>query len=745
MRCDRDAAGDDLCTQTQLTIINSLIHTHTLHLTLLTRTYVRSIQKADSLSMSSSTSPAAAQACSSGSGTGTGSGSGSKGGMGSSSAQANALGISSSSSSSALLSLTPTHQQALQQISSTDQLPEDLDWKEMKSAMISHLRCVVQQWDTRFERGKEIHRAARNVASSDAVQVQQMQMQTQTQHQMQGQTSQPNGDYLERPPTNILSDAESASTLQSVHQPPVSASASASAATTVDDDDVVLPADLSNFYPSKTTAPLSKPWYGTWGLHLEGQALEDEVQDVCARIEAFDNAPFTIQRLAELMLNPNEHARTVSKYLSSLKRVLSVTASHASFLDIESTRSANVPSTDANGSGSGSGMVGGTYVREGSIFSETGSTSTSSSVGSYDTLAPLSNPIFSPIPFLIRPSSEEGPLASSSQLDLDLDLTSSSSHPDAFEAVGASTNPDEAMGLDLGLGLGLGLEGAANGNENEDGNGAATRGFGLHGAGAGASAGVGGPGAELAGADRTTSDAQRLAQVQGRGTGAPGTPGAIGSASTSASNPTTTATAAAAFSLLESQPVQHLEAQQQAHAKEMAGKVAARDAGANTSAKSTRMDDGQIGASDNGNEHATQRSNGDFASTTGHSANPIVGATTSAGAGAGTGTGVATAAAGGAGGGARAPNVPTVPLGVPKGKVDELDDVENHPSTRTTTTGGAAPLAASAAAAAAAASTAEGKQAEGNEMQVDGDGMLNLDRQQPEQEEEGKRAKRSRA
>ncbi|CEH16826.1 PPP4R2-RELATED PROTEIN [Ceraceosorus bombacis] len=667
--------------------------------------------------MSSSTSPAAAQASSSGSG----SGSGSSVGMVSSSAQANALGIPSSSSSTALLSLSPTHQQALQQISSTDQLPEDLDWKEMKSAMIAHLRCVVEQWDTRFERGREIHRAARSVASLDAVQVQQMQQQ----QRMQGQTSQPNGDHLERPPINTLSDAESASTLQSVHQPSASASASASAATTTDDDDdVVLPADLSNFYPSKTRAPLSKPWYGTWGLHLEGQALEDEVQDVCARIEAFDEAPFTIQRLAELMLKPNEHARTVSKYLSSLKRVLSVTASHASFLDIESTHSANVPSTDANGSGSGSGMVGGTYAREGSIFSETGSTSTPSSVGSYDTLAPLSNPIFSPIPFLIRPSSEEAPQPSSSQLDLDLNLTSSS-HPNAFEAVGASTNADEAMGLDLGLGLGLGLEGAANGNENEDGNVAAKRGFGLHGAGAG----VGGPGAELAGADRTTSDAQRLAQAQGRGTGAPGTPGAIGSASTSVSNPSS--------SLVESTPVEHPEAQQ-AHAKDMAaGKLAAKDAGANTSAKSTRMDDDLIGTSSNGNEHATQRSNGDFASTTGHSANSIVGATTSAGAGTGTGTGVATAAVGG---GARAPNVPTVPLGVPKGKVDELDDVENHLSTTTTTTGGLAPLGSSAA-----ASTAEEKRAEGNEMQVDGDGMLNMDRQQQEQEEEGKRTKRSRA
>ena len=57
---------------------------------------------------------------------------------------------------------------------------------------------------------------------------------------------------------------------------------------------------------------------------LEGSSLERVCGDVCAMLDEFDEPPFTMQRLAELLIEPQAHYHTRSKYLAALSRVLAV-------------------------------------------------------------------------------------------------------------------------------------------------------------------------------------------------------------------------------------------------------------------------------------------------------------------------------------------------------------------------------------------------------------------------------------
>lgn len=82
--------------------------------------------------------------------------------------------------------------------------------------------------------------------------------------------------------------------------------------------------DRQDFYPAKMPPPADYP---SWDPRLDGEALEKEKRVVFDMLDEFEtDPPFTIQRLAELVLRPTQHYRSRAKYLGALRRVLLVTA-----------------------------------------------------------------------------------------------------------------------------------------------------------------------------------------------------------------------------------------------------------------------------------------------------------------------------------------------------------------------------------------------------------------------------------
>lgn len=83
--------------------------------------------------------------------------------------------------------------------------------------------------------------------------------------------------------------------------------------------------DMRDFYPARMPPP--EPAWPTWDVVLEDRKLEQVCAHVCAMVDEFADAPpFTIQRVAELLLEPKKHYHTRSKYLAALCRTLGVTA-----------------------------------------------------------------------------------------------------------------------------------------------------------------------------------------------------------------------------------------------------------------------------------------------------------------------------------------------------------------------------------------------------------------------------------
>lgn len=80
--------------------------------------------------------------------------------------------------------------------------------------------------------------------------------------------------------------------------------------------------DWQDFFPALAAPPNEDA--PTWDTVLEGSSLERVCGDVCAMLDEFDEPPFTMQRLAELLIEPQAHYHTRSKYLAALSRVLAV-------------------------------------------------------------------------------------------------------------------------------------------------------------------------------------------------------------------------------------------------------------------------------------------------------------------------------------------------------------------------------------------------------------------------------------
>ncbi|KAJ1031611.1 hypothetical protein NDA13_002002 [Ustilago tritici] len=160
----------------------------------------------------------------------------------------------------------------------------------------------------------------------------------------------------------------------------------------------VSPADTQNFYPSKrpcssTTATISP---------LSPAEVNSALNTLFSMLDDFDlQPPFTIQRLAELVISPTTHYNSAKKWIGAVKRCLSVTATRDAFpiipvqgpvgmngvdtaqqagveemSDIEMDRMDGLPPSSSAGS--------------------VGGRSRSSSIAS------TTEPLFSPIPFIVR-------------------------------------------------------------------------------------------------------------------------------------------------------------------------------------------------------------------------------------------------------------------------------------------------------------------------------------------------------
>lgn len=185
-------------------------------------------------------------------------------------------------------------------------------------------------------------------------------------------------------------------------------------------------ADRSGFFPAKTP-PMTR-FKTSWGRTLSASDKEAETSMILAMLDDFDESPpFTIQRLAELVLEPNRYVRSSAKYLSSLTRILGMTASHRDFPPVSPGTAPGALSTTV-----GNGVVGGMD----DLQRMTGPPS------------PTSAPIFSPIPFLQRSSGQENGHSQSSGGDVpDLDLSDvsnnsiASSHSDELGGASNQAGP----------------------------------------------------------------------------------------------------------------------------------------------------------------------------------------------------------------------------------------------------------------------------------------------------------------
>ena len=171
---------------------------------------------------------------------------------------------------------------------------------------------------------------------------------------------------------------------------------------TGDFENTIKEADLQAFFPSKRRAPAE--WGGSWGKRLESKsAIDDEKRMIFSMLDDFEGQPpFTIQRLAELILRPSEHHHTLPKYVSALKRLLSVTATRDAFPayageDDQEGFMVSVPGTNGHTS---------------SISAMSRSRTGTPVPGS-----PSTAPLFSPIPFLMK-SGDEGMPGKAGQEDL---------------------------------------------------------------------------------------------------------------------------------------------------------------------------------------------------------------------------------------------------------------------------------------------------------------------------------------
>lgn len=154
-------------------------------------------------------------------------------------------------------------------------------------------------------------------------------------------------------------------------------------------------ADMQAFFPSKRQAP--QEWGRSWGRRINSEEERKKEQwTLFTMLDDFENQPpFTIQRLAELILRPTEHHHTLPKYVSALKRLLSVTATRDAF-------PVHVGEEEDELGVESYGVESETLENGASTPHSSARARTTSVPGS-----PTTAPLFSPIPFLMK-SGDEG-------------------------------------------------------------------------------------------------------------------------------------------------------------------------------------------------------------------------------------------------------------------------------------------------------------------------------------------------
>lgn len=163
-------------------------------------------------------------------------------------------------------------------------------------------------------------------------------------------------------------------------------------------------ADIQAFFPSKRRA--RPEWGGSWGKRLDTKHdVERERRILFSMLEDFEGQPpFTIQRLSELILRPTEHHHTLAKYVSAIKRLLSVTATRDAFPAFSSEEEETLTASAI----SGETINGNGNAATASLFRSRSGTPVPGS--------PSTAPLFSPIPFLMK-SGDEGMPGQASGVD----------------------------------------------------------------------------------------------------------------------------------------------------------------------------------------------------------------------------------------------------------------------------------------------------------------------------------------
>ncbi len=262
-------------------------------------------------------------------------------------------------------------------------------------------------------------------------------------------------------------------------------------------------ADEAGFYAAKTLPPAT---IGHWGRrYTSDEERSKEFEVICGMLDGFDDAaalteipsapsklslprtaggeassatsaeqgtqhtassgepeeekqaspPFTIQRLCEQILDPHKHYTSLPKFVAAVKRTLSVTAGKCEFLrdagEDEESRDQLENSMDldlAHGSTANGPASEAASSLNGSATPRPSSSRRSSN-------ASLHEPLWSPIPFLVRQEQEELEAASNksqtsatgetSLLDADQEMAAGTpSHDDPSAATSSSMTPSAA-------------------------------------------------------------------------------------------------------------------------------------------------------------------------------------------------------------------------------------------------------------------------------------------------------------
>lgn len=285
----------------------------------------------------------------------------------------------------------------LQTLADTDEMTEDILWPTLKDAIKFMLEETFRQWPS--SSASILHPAATLIPLQSSS-VDDTSLSPEPSRQYGAVAS--NGHARDGVNENGEGEVEATSNGGVDQNSNQALRVEAEGAYSADNDFSVREVDMQAFFPSKSQAPAQ--WKGSWGKRIDTEEeLNAERRCIFSMLDDFVNQPpFTIQRLSELVLRPTEHHHTLPKYVSALKRLLSVTATRDAFpahpgdeedngeVLLEEEEEDMVMDSQANGAAS-------TTRRTPSVRSRSASVQGS----------PSSAPLFSPIPFLMR-SGDEG-------------------------------------------------------------------------------------------------------------------------------------------------------------------------------------------------------------------------------------------------------------------------------------------------------------------------------------------------